>query len=74
MLRVVDDRARETPASNGPFPDSLCHACAAPVRLVRNDRGSVFLFCPIFRRYPPQPVLRCDRYVPSEEEKQSSHP
>lgn len=51
-----------------PFPDSLCHSCAAPIRYIRNDRGSVFLLCPIFRRYPRQPVLECEKYAPIEKE------
>jgi len=45
-----------------PFPESLCHSCAAPPRYVRSDRGSVFVFCPVFKRYPPQPVLSCAEY------------
>ncbi|HYK41911.1 MAG TPA: NAD-dependent epimerase/dehydratase family protein [Thermoanaerobaculia bacterium] len=46
-----------------PFPDSLCHACAAPPKYVRTKR-SVFIFCPLFRRYPPQPVHACPKFVP----------
>lgn len=46
-----------------PFPLSLCHSCAAPPRYVTSDRGSVFVYCPIFKKYPPQPVLECPRYV-----------
>jgi hypothetical protein len=47
-----------------PFSESLCHACDAPPRYVRSDRGAVFIHCPILKRYPPQPVLTCDAYVP----------
>jgi len=47
-----------------PFPDSQCHSCAAPPRYVTSDRGSVFIFCPVFGRYPPQPVHGCPAYVP----------
>ncbi len=47
-----------------PFPESLCHSCAAPPRYVVSDRGSVFIHCPILARYPPQPVLACIAYVP----------
>jgi hypothetical protein len=65
---MAEDRGSGLPDPGLPFPDSLCHVCAAPVRYVRNDRGSVFLFCPLFRRYPPQPVLRCDRFVRLEKE------
>ncbi len=46
-----------------PFPDSLCHACAAPPRYVRTER-SVFIHCPILKRYPPQPVVTCTEFVP----------
>jgi hypothetical protein len=46
------------------FPDSLCHDCAAPVRYVTNDRGSTFLYCPLFKRYPPQPVRSCEKFAP----------
>jgi hypothetical protein len=46
-----------------PFPDSLCHACAAPPRYVRTER-SVFIHCPILKRYPPQPVWSCEEFVP----------
>ncbi|MEP6769405.1 MAG: hypothetical protein ABJC61_12105 [Acidobacteriota bacterium] len=49
-----------------PFPDSLCHTCAAPPKYIRTPR-SVFIFCPIFRRYPPQPVVACPRYAPATE-------
>jgi hypothetical protein len=31
---------------------------------VTNDRGSTFLYCPIFKRYPPQPVRACEKFVP----------
>jgi hypothetical protein len=46
-----------------PFPDSLCHRCAAPPRYIKTPR-STFIFCPIFKRYPPQPVKECDRFIP----------
>lgn len=48
------------------FPDTLCHSCAAPPRYVTSDRGSVFIYCPIFKRYPPQPVHLCAAYSPRE--------
>ena len=42
-----------------PFPESLCHRCAAPPRYVRSG-CSVFILCPLLpNKYPPQPVLRC---------------
>jgi hypothetical protein len=50
------------------FPASLCHRCGAPPRYVRSDRGSVFIHCPILRRYPPQPVSTCTEYRPREPE------
>jgi hypothetical protein len=46
-----------------PFPESLCHRCAAPPRYVTSDRGSVFIHCPVLQRYPPQPVLACDAFI-----------
>ncbi|MCL4820387.1 MAG: hypothetical protein KJ067_14680 [Vicinamibacteria bacterium] len=48
-----------------PFPGSLCHSCAAPPRYVTTDRGSVFIHCPLLKRYPPQPVVRCEAFVPA---------
>ena len=46
-----------------PFPTSLCHQCAAPPRYVTSDRGSVFIHCPVFKAYPPQPVRSCSPQV-----------
>jgi [ribosomal protein S5]-alanine N-acetyltransferase len=47
-----------------PYPDSLCHRCAAPPKYVRTAT-SVFLRCPLLpAKYPPQPVLRCALYKP----------
>jgi hypothetical protein len=52
---VVDDAP--------PFPDSLCHRCAAPPRYVRSAR-SVFILCPLLpEKYPRQPVLQCALFV-----------
>lgn len=51
-------------APERPFPTSLCHSCAAPPRYVTSDRGSVFIYCPVLVRYPPQPVAACDAYRP----------
>ncbi len=49
-----------------PFPQSLCHGCAAPVRYVRTAT-SLFLRCPLLpNKYPPQPVRACPLYRPSE--------
>jgi len=42
-----------------PFPESLCHRCAAPPRYVRGA-NSLFILCPLLpNKYPPQPVRRC---------------
>ena len=49
-----------------PFPESLCHRCAAPPRYVTSDRGSVFIYCPVLACYPPQPVLACPAFVPRD--------
>jgi hypothetical protein len=46
-----------------PFPGSLCHSCAAPPRYVVSDRGSVFIYCPVLKLYPPQPVRECAAYL-----------
>ncbi len=47
-----------------PFPDSLCHRCAAPPRVI--DTGSSrFIFCPLRAdKYPRQPVMECAEYLP----------
>ena len=47
-----------------PFPTSLCHQCGAPPRFITTDKGSVFIQCPILKRYPPQPVRSCEVFVP----------
>ena len=54
----------------GAVPDTLCRRCDF-VRLVPNRRGSVFYKCdePTQPKYPPQPVLRCAGFVPSEDER-----
>jgi hypothetical protein len=59
---VGSEGASDRPAL--PFPESLCHACAAPPRYVTSDRGSVFIYCPVFQKYPPQPVLSCSAFRP----------
>jgi len=51
----------ETPGL--PFPDSLCHRCAAPPRYIKTSR-STFIYCPLFKRYPPQPVRECEKFQP----------
>jgi hypothetical protein len=53
---------------------SLCETCAS-VREVLTPRGSRFLLCqlsrtdPAYPKYPPQPVVRCDRYRPRQANK-----
>lgn len=55
------------PAEGLPFPDSLCHRCAAPPQYIRTER-STFLRCPILKRYPPQPVRACEAFREREAE------
>jgi hypothetical protein len=55
---------KSAPPSDLPFPESLCHKCAAPPRYVRSA-SSTFILCPLLpRKYPPQPVLACPLYRP----------
>lgn len=47
-----------------PFPESLCHRCAAPPQYVRTAR-SIFILCPLLEnKYPPQPVRACPMFQP----------
>ena len=56
MAKPPTDRPR-------PFPDSLCHSCAAPPKYVEG-RNATFILCPLLpNRYPPQPVKSCELYV-----------
>ena len=49
-----------------PFPESLCHRCAAPPRYIRTA-NSIFIRCPLLvDKYPPQPVLSCPLFRPAE--------
>jgi hypothetical protein len=57
------DEPQADVADDLPFPDSLCHRCAAPPRYIRTGR-SVFIRCPILKAYPPQPVHACPEFVP----------
>ena len=44
-----------------PFPESLCHRCAAPPKYVRTGR-STFMRCPLLaEKYPRQPVAAVRR-------------
>jgi hypothetical protein len=48
-----------------PFPQSLCHRCAAPPRYVRTEQ-SVFVLCPVLpNKYPRQPVMSCPAFQPA---------
>ena len=54
-----------------PFPESLCHRCAAS-RYVPG-KTSVFIMCTALPvRYPPQPVRECPAYRPASSLKPSS--
>ncbi len=52
--------------------DSLCETCTW-MREVVTPKGSRFLLCqlsqsnPAYRKYPPQPVVRCASYWKKEE-------
>ncbi len=49
-----------------PYPDSLCHRCAAPPRYVRAPRVT-YILCPLLeRKYPEQPVRRCSLFKPKD--------
>ena len=55
------------PATERPFPTSLCHLCAAPPRYITSARGSVFIMCPLLpSKYPPQPVRSCALFCPQD--------
>ncbi len=45
-----------------PYPNSLCHTCAAPPRYIQSAR-SIFILCPLLDgKYPCQPVTQCDLF------------
>lgn len=49
-----------------PFPDSLCHRCAAPPRYVQG-KTTVFIMCPLLpEKYPRQPVVQCPLFRPRD--------
>lgn len=61
-MTETDDDA--PPPDELPFPDSLCHQCAAPPRYIRSAR-SIFVLCPLIpEKYPRQPVLHCPFFRP----------
>lgn len=48
-----------------PFPESLCHGCAAPARYVATA-SSTFILCPVLpTKYPRQPVRECPAFRPA---------
>ncbi|HEX9604380.1 MAG TPA: hypothetical protein VF973_11570 [Myxococcales bacterium] len=54
-----------------PFPESLCHRCAAPPRYVRTGT-STFILCPLLpEKYPRQPVRSCPLFRPRSGEPDS---
>ncbi|HMF09666.1 MAG TPA: hypothetical protein VKJ00_11050 [Thermoanaerobaculia bacterium] len=55
----------EAETNEDPFPESLCYRCAAPIKLIRTKR-STFLYCPVLKRYPPQPISACEKFTPKE--------
>ena len=47
-----------------PFPESLCHQCAAPPRYI-TTATSTFILCPVLpEKYPRQPVRTCVAFRP----------
>jgi hypothetical protein len=53
-----------------PYPESLCHRCAAPPKYVQSGKGSVFILCPLLpHKYPRQPVLSCAYFREAPEPK-----
>jgi hypothetical protein len=55
-----------------PFPESLCHRCAAPPRYIRTQR-SVFIFCPVLKLYPRQPLRECEAFRPRDDEPRNTN-
>jgi hypothetical protein len=55
-----------------PFPESLCHRCAAPPRYVKT-KTSLFILCPVLpNKYPPQPVRSCPLFREKGEETEAA--
>jgi hypothetical protein len=58
---------------------SLCETCGW-MREVITPKGSRFLLCqlsrtdPAFPKYPPQPVVRCAGYQPSDTNREEAKP
>lgn len=65
-MTMDNERDRPKGAAELPFPESLCHRCAAPPRYVKTQT-STFILCPLLsKKYPPQPVLRCSLFKSRE--------
>ena len=65
-MLLAEQAMTQPPPDSLPFPDSLCHRCAAPPRYVQS-RTSTFIMCPLLpRKYPPQPVRICALFRPAE--------
>lgn len=58
---ATHDAAKGSPL---PFPESLCHRCAAPPKYVVT-RTAAYILCPLVpEKYPRQPVLACPYFRP----------
>jgi len=57
--------------------EGLCETCQW-MREVITPKGSRFLLCqlsitdPAYPKYPPQPIVRCNGYQPSDKEGEAS--
>ena len=66
LSRLVLGRVSDAQKSL-PYPESLCHRCAAPPKLVET-KTSTFIMCPLLpEKYPRQPVVECPLFRPREE-------
>lgn len=59
-----------TRRADPPYPDSLCHRCAAS-RLVRGRATSFVLCTALPEKYPPQPVRACREFRPRAEARET---
>ena len=68
MGERVKGKEDEHPGRRGspevpPYPNSLCHRCAA--RRYVKGRVTLFVLCTAMpEKYPPQPVIRCESFRP----------
>jgi hypothetical protein len=64
ILRQMNEPKDRDSSAPLPYPESLCHRCAAPPRYIL-ARTSVFIMCPLLpAKYPRQPVRECALYRP----------